>query len=72
MVLDLERQHKEKEARDQKERIIIDEVIAKYGYIPEWVKPHFPYELRSIGGRLEKISSDLGEVKKIMGHSVTC
>lgn len=72
MVLDLERQHKEKEARDQKERIIIDEVIAKYGYIPEWLEPHLPYELRSIGGRLEKISNDLGEVRKIMEDPITC
>lgn len=72
MVLDLERQHKEKEEREQKERIVIDEVIAKYGYIPEWVIPHLPPELRSIGNRLETISSDLRVIRKTLEDPITC
>ncbi len=72
MVLDLERQHKEKIRREEGEKQVIEEMIAKYGCIPEWVVPHLPYELRSISDRLETISNDLGEVRKIMEDPVTC
>ncbi len=71
MVLDLERQHYEKRRRDEKERQVIEEVIAKYGCIPEWLKPHLPpdYDLES---RLESISDDLKVIRKTLEDPATC
>ena len=71
MVLDLERQHYEKIRREEKERQVIEEVIAKYGYIPEWVEPHLPpdYDLKS---RLESISDDLKVIRKTFEDPITC
>lgn len=72
MILDLERKHNEKIRRDEEEKQVIEEMIAKYGCIPEWVESHLPPELRSISDRLETISNDLGEVRKIMEDPITC
>jgi hypothetical protein len=71
MVLDLERQHKEKIRREEREKIILEEVKAKYGGIPEWLIPHLPpdYDLES---RLESISNDLKVIRQTPEDPITC
>ncbi len=71
MVLDLERQHYEKIRREKEEKILLEEVKAKYGGIPEWLVPHLPldYDLES---RLESISDDLKVIRKTLEDPITC
>jgi hypothetical protein len=72
MILDLERQHNEKIRREKEEKILLEEVKAKYGgIIPEWLVSHLPpdYDLES---RLESISDDLKVIRQTMEDPITC
>lgn len=69
MVIDLKRQNYQRKKQLEQERKVLEEVKAKYGCIPDWLKCHVPlfeeeYEaLADIGENLNEIKNELREVR---------